>query len=89
MHKFWKYITESSKKMRCVGIFVNHTLCSLYWNETKFCKPEQREENSYNISMGQSKFSYKLRFWFISTKNVGKQKSKNTLRVENNQFCDA
>ena len=38
--------------------------------------------------MGQSKFSYELTFWFISIENGGKQKSKNTLRVEINQFCD-
>ena len=38
--------------------------------------------------MGQSKFSYELTFWFILIKNSGKQKSKNTLRVEINQSCD-
>ena len=27
---FEKYITDSSLKMPCVGIFVKHTLCSLY-----------------------------------------------------------
>ena len=39
--------------------------------------------------MGQSKFSYELTFWFILIKNSDKQKSKNTLRVEINQFCDS
>ena len=38
--------------------------------------------------MGQSKFSYKLTFWFISIENHGKQKSKNTLRVEVIRFRD-
>ena len=38
--------------------------------------------------MGQSKFGYGLTFWFISIENSGKQKSKNTLRVEINQLCD-
>ena len=38
--------------------------------------------------MGQSKFSYELMFWFISIENGGKQKSKNTLRVEINQFYE-
>ena len=38
--------------------------------------------------MGQSKFSYASMFWFISIENGGKQKSKNTLKVEINQFCD-
>ena len=74
--------------MLCVGIFVKHTLCSLYWNQPKFRKPEQREDNSYNLPMGKSKFSYELEFWFISIENGGKQKSKNTSRVEINQFCD-
>ena len=57
--------------------------------QSKFCKPEQREDNSYNLTMGQSKFSYELTFWLILIKNSGKQKSKNTLRVEINQFCDS
>ena len=48
-----------------------------------------REDNSYNLTMGQSKFSYELTFWFILIKNSGKQKSRNTLRVEINQFCDS
>ena len=49
---------------------------------------KQREDNSYNLPMGQSKLSYELTFWFISIENGGKQKSKNTLRVQNSQFCD-
>ena len=62
MHIFWKYITDSSLKMLCVGIFVKHTLCFLYLDQKKFCKPEQRRDNSYNIIMEQSKFSYELTF---------------------------
>ena len=46
MHIFWKYITDSSLKMPYVGIFVKHTLCSLHWNQKKYCKPEQKEDNS-------------------------------------------
>ena len=76
MHIFWKYITDSSLKMPYVGIFVKYTLCALYWNQNKFCKPEQRDDNSYNLTMGQSTFSYELTFWFILIKNSGKQKSK-------------
>ena len=38
--------------------------------------------------MGQSKFSYELTFWFILIERGGKQKGKNLLRVEINQFCD-
>ena len=62
MHIFWKYKTDSSLKMLCGGIFVKHNLCSLYWNQKKFCKPEQMEDNSYNLPMGESKFSYDLTF---------------------------
>ena len=54
----------------------------------KKCNPELKEINSYNFHMWQSKFSYELAFWFISIESGGKQKSKNTLRVENNPFCD-
>ena len=54
----------------------------------KFCKPEQRKDNSNNLPIGQSKLSYELTFWFISIENGGKQKSKNTLRVEINLFFD-
>ena len=53
-----------------------------------FCKPEQREDNSYILPMGQSKFSDELTFWFISIVNGDKQKGKNIWRVEINQFCD-
>ena len=81
---FEKIITDRCLKMSCVGIIVKHTLCSLYRNHNKFCILEQREDNSYNLAMGQSKFSYELTFWFIFIKNSGKQKSKNTLRVESN-----
>ena len=68
--------------------FVKHTLCSLYWNQNKFRRPEQREDSSYNLLMRQNKFSYELMFWFISNENGGKQKSKNILIVEINQVCD-
>ena len=87
MHIFWKYITASSLKMPCVGIFVKYTLCALYSSQNNFCKPEQREDNSYNLTMGPSTFSYELTFWLILIKTSGKHKSKNTLRVEINQFC--
>ena len=54
----------------------------------EFCKPEQWEDNSYTLPMGPGMFCYELLFWFISIQNSGKQKSKNTLRVEMSQFCD-
>ena len=65
--------------MTCVGIFVKHALCSLYRNQNTFCKPEKREDNSYNLPMGQSKFSYELMFLLNSIENGGKQKCKSTL----------
>ena len=68
--------------------FARHTLCSLYLNQRTFCKIEHREDNSYNIPMRQSKFSFELTFWFISIENGGKQKSKHTLKVEINQLLD-
>ena len=71
--------------MTSVDIFLKHTLYSLYLIQIKFCKPEQKEDN---LPMGQSKFSYELMFWFISIENGGEQKSKNTKRVEINQFRD-
>ena len=80
MHIFWKYITNSSLKMPCVGIFVKHTLYSLY------CKPEHREDNSYNIPLGKNRFSYKLTFWFISIENGGKQKVKIPLERKSISF---
>ena len=45
MHISWKYISKSSLKMLCVGNFVKHTLCSFYWDQQNFSKPEQREDN--------------------------------------------
>ena len=48
-------------------------LCSLNINQKKICKPKQREDN---LPMGQSKFSYELKFWFISFENGGKQNLK-------------
>ena len=46
------------------------------FEQNKFCKPEQREDNSYYLPMGQSKFSYELKIWFVSTENGGKQKKE-------------
>ena len=49
----------------------------------EFCKLEHREDNSYNLPMGQSKFSDELTFWFISIENGGKQKNKKNLESRN------
>ena len=53
-------------------MFVKLTLCYLYWNQQKFCKPEQRGDNYNDRPMKQSKFSYELTFWFILIVNGGK-----------------
>ena len=37
-------------------------------------KPKKKEDYSYNIPVGQSKFSYELTYSFISIENGGKQK---------------
>ena len=47
--------------MPYVGIFVKHTLCSLYWNQNKFCPPEQREDKSLNIPIGRMSFAMSWR----------------------------
>ena len=60
----------------------------LFVLKPKEIKIEQREDNSYNIPMRQIKLSFELTFWIISIENGGKQKCKDTLRVEINQFCD-
>ena len=65
MRIFWKSITDGRLKMLCVGISVKHTLCSLYWNQNKLCKKEQREDNYYNLLKGKSKFSNELTFWVM------------------------
>ena len=67
---------------------VKQTLCSLYWNQNKFLKPEQREDNSLKLPMGRMSLAMNWRSSSFSIENSGKQKSKNTLRVEINQFCD-
>ena len=36
--------------------------------------------------MGYDEFSYEVTFWLIPIENSGKQNTKNTLRVEINQF---
>ena len=53
------------------------------FEQNKFCKPEQREDNSYYLPMGQSKFSYELTIWFVSTENGGKQKRKKYIESRN------
>ena len=64
-------------------VFLSSTLYVLCIEaKKKFCKPEQREDNPYNLPMWQRKVSYELTFWFISIENGGKQKSKNALKVE-------
>ena len=72
--------------MPCVGIFVKYTLCSLYWNQKKFCKPEQKEDNFYNLSMGRVSLAMSWRSGSFQLKMVANKKVKNILREEINQF---
>ena len=66
-------------------VFLSSTLYAL-GNETKRNFVNQNKGKiTLNLPMGQKE----LTFWnFISFENSGKQKSKNTLRVEINQFGD-
>ena len=89
MHISWNYITDSSLKMPYIGIFVKHALCLLYWNQKRFCKPEQREDNSKNLPMGRMSLAISWRSDSFQLKTVANKKSKNTSRVEINQICDA
>ena len=59
--------------MPWVGI-LSSTLDTLCIETKRFFKPEQREDNSYNLPMGQSKFSYELTFWFISIEHGGNKR---------------
>ena len=52
VHVFWKYITDIGLNSVCVGVLIKHSLLSLKWNQKKFCKPEQRADTSWNLSMG-------------------------------------
>ena len=61
-----------------VGIFVKHTLCSLYWNQNKFCKPEQREDTSYNIPLDIVSLGMSWRSGSFQLKNVAHKKAKLT-----------
>ena len=76
MHIFWKYITDSSLKMSCVGIFVKHTLCFLYWNQKKFCKLEQSEDNSYNLPWVRVSLAMSWRSGSFQLKSVQTKKVK-------------
>ena len=87
MHIFGKYITDSSLKMTCVGI-LSSTLYALCIETKIHFVNQNKGKITYNLAMGQSKFSYELTFLLILIKNSGKPKSKNTLRVVINQFYD-
>ena len=62
--------------MPYVGIFVKHTLCSLYRNQEKFCKPEQREDNSQNLPMGRMSLAMSRRPGSFQLKTVLNKKVK-------------
>ena len=81
------YDQQQQQQCRAL-VFLSSTLYALCI-ETKINFVNQNKGKiTYNLPMGQGKFSYELAFWFVSIENSGKQKSKNTLRVEINQFCD-
>ena len=58
--------------MSCVGMLVKYTFGLCIGTKINVVKPEQREDNSSKFRMGQSKFSYELKFCFISIENSGK-----------------
>ena len=72
--------------MTCV-FFLSSALYALCIETKIYYVNQNKGKITHNLPMGQSKFSYELMFWFISIENGGKQKRKNTLRVEINQFC--
>ena len=67
MHIFWIYNRQLLKNA------VRWYFCQAHFM-LFVLKPKQREDNSYNLPIGQSKFSYELKFYFISIENGGKQK---------------
>ena len=87
MHIFWKYITNSSLKMLSL-VFLSSTLYA-FCIKTKMFFVNQNKGKITLIIFPRDRVSiYELTIWFISFENGWKQKSKNTLTVEINQFCD-
>ena len=74
--------------MPCIGILSSTLYALCIETKMNFVNQNKGKITRNNLPMGQSKFSYELTFWFILIENGGKQKSKNTLGVEINQFCD-
>ena len=60
----------------------------IFLSSTLYALCIETKRNIVNQNKGKSEFSCELTFWFISIENGGKQKSKNILRVEINQFFD-
>ena len=48
----------------------------LYWNQNKFCKPEQWEDNSYNIPISRISLAIRWRSGSFQLKSVGNKKVK-------------
>ena len=76
MHIFWNYTTDSSLKIPYVGNLVKHTFCSLYWNQKRFCKPEQREDNSKNMPMCRMSLAMSWRSGSFHLKTMTKKWGK-------------
>ena len=69
-------------------VFLTSTLYALCIDTKRNFVYKNKGKITFIFIHWHGEFSYELTFWFISIKNSGKQKSKNTLRVELNQFCD-
>ena len=73
MHIIWKYMTDSSLKMAYVGIFVKQTLCFFVLKPEIFCKPGQREDNSYNLPMSRMSLAMSWRSVSFQLKTEAKK----------------
>ena len=79
--------TTEVQKCRML-VFLSSTLNALYIETKRIFVNQNKGKIALKIFPWKNGFFYEWTFWFISFENSGKQKSKNTLRVEINQFCD-
>ena len=68
--------------------FLSSTLYALCIETKRNFVNQNKGKITLKSSQGQNEFCYELTFWSITIEKSGKEKSKNTLRVEINQFCD-
>ena len=88
MHLFWKYITGSSLKIPSVGIFVRHSYAFSIETKINFINMNKGKIAPMIFPRGRVSLGISLRTGSFQLKTVANKKSKNTLRVENNQFYD-